>query len=416
MIRTEGLWFKDEYRRTLILRGVNLGSSSKVPYPDGATHIREGFYDHRHVSLVGRPFPVEEADEHFARLRSWGFTLMIYLLILALAACGGTTTPGATSVPKGTGAVEYAVTEIPLAGPVADNNAEVSGMAWYGDYLILLPQYPNFDVKEKDGVVFALPRAEILAYLDGATGEPLEPIPIAFSAPGLAGQIDGFQGYEALAFVGDQAFLTIEAQTGSGMKGYLVSGRIAPDLGELALDTNAWAEILPEADQDNKSEEALLVAGDTLVTIYEVNGAAINPAPMAHLFDTTLDSRGTTAFPHVEYRITDATALDGNNRFWAINYFFPGDEELLPERDPLAERYGEGPTHAAYEPVERLVEFEYGEAGIELTETPPIQLELLSDDARNWEGLVRLEGRGFLLVTDKFPETILGFVAWPGEE
>lgn len=76
-IRKEGPWFKDEKGRTLLLRGVNLGGSSKVPFtPDGATHKREEFFNHREVSFIGRPFPLDEADEHFARLRSWGFTFL----------------------------------------------------------------------------------------------------------------------------------------------------------------------------------------------------------------------------------------------------------------------------------------------------------------------------------------------------
>jgi hypothetical protein len=80
-MKIDGQWFVDDHGRTLLLRGVNLGGSTKVPYrPDGSTYLREGFYDYADVSFIGRPFPLEEADEHFGRLKAWGLTFERFLV------------------------------------------------------------------------------------------------------------------------------------------------------------------------------------------------------------------------------------------------------------------------------------------------------------------------------------------------
>ncbi|MAU10377.1 MAG: hypothetical protein CL607_11185 [Anaerolineaceae bacterium] len=70
-IHIDGPWFKDEHGLSLLLRGVNLGGSSKLPY-GRASHIATNFFEHKDVSFVGRPFRLEDADAHFRRLKHWG--------------------------------------------------------------------------------------------------------------------------------------------------------------------------------------------------------------------------------------------------------------------------------------------------------------------------------------------------------
>lgn len=80
-IQTKGTHFVDEFGRRLMLRGINLSGSCKVPYlPDGATYIRDRFFDHRNVSFIGRPLPLNQADEHLSRLREWGFNFLRLLV------------------------------------------------------------------------------------------------------------------------------------------------------------------------------------------------------------------------------------------------------------------------------------------------------------------------------------------------
>ncbi len=60
--------------------------------------------------------------------------------------------------------------------------------------------------------------------------------------------------------------------------------------------------------------------------------------------------------------------------------------------------------------MERIIKLQITTDGIQLADVTPIYLTLTSDESNNWEGLVRMND-GFLLVTDEYPTTILGYVS-----
>ncbi|MDR3161968.1 MAG: cellulase family glycosylhydrolase [Spirochaetaceae bacterium] len=80
-MKIEGNRIVDEEGRTLLLRGCNLGGSSKYPLsPPGETRRPDSLAATRDLSFVGRPFPEEAAEDHFERLRCWGFTFIRLIL------------------------------------------------------------------------------------------------------------------------------------------------------------------------------------------------------------------------------------------------------------------------------------------------------------------------------------------------
>ena len=88
-IRPSGRFMLDRAGRQVTLRGVNLGGDCKVPWPYGGTNHPSDFSDHREVSFIGRPFPLDEADEHLGRVADWGFNILRLLTTWEAVEHGG---------------------------------------------------------------------------------------------------------------------------------------------------------------------------------------------------------------------------------------------------------------------------------------------------------------------------------------
>lgn len=343
-------------------------------------------------------------------------SFLILIISIVMMGCQPTQSQTPTPIlqaPQPTPAIplEHPIQILPLAGPIADPDAELSGLAWYGDTLILLPQYPH-RFGDGDGSFFMLSKQEILKYINQEHQTVLEPLPVRLNAPGLRKIIKGFQGYESITIYGNQVFLTIEAGEKEEMHGYLVSGIIEPDASQITIDVEKVVEVPLPIQSKGRSNEAIFIMDNSLIILFEANGTALNPNPVAQVFDFNLNFLRTISFPNLEYKLTDA-ASDDENSFWVINQLTTDNLEFATGDDLLMDKYGKGQTHSEQSQVERLVKLSYSTNGVDFANIAPIQLKLDGSVVRKWEGLALLDDLGFLLVTDKNPDTILAFVKMP---
>jgi hypothetical protein len=338
--------------------------------------------------------------------RFFGPTLVLCLVLAGPALAGG----DAGGIPTAP------VRLLTLEGPLATPEAEVSSMTWKGDTLVILPQYPDRFAEDGKLGFFGVAKHKILQALDSSDPDPIRPHLVLSKAPGLAGIVRGFDGLEAVGCIGDRYYMTVEANDDTVMAGFLVSGSYSLVDDMVVMDMKHLTSIPMGLNIPNVAEEAIIIDGDRVITISEANGLNVNPEPKAKVFNADAEFVGLIPMPNIEYRVTDATALDENRRFWVINYYFPPERaKLNPAPDRELARFGDPDSFDPDRCIERLLELRLTTDGrIVRTESPPINLELLPNgECRNWEAVVRLDDRGFLLMTDKYPGTLLAFVPWP---
>ena len=292
---------------------------------------------------------------------------------------------------------EAKVQEIKLSGLITDKEQEISGMDWYQDRLFLLPE-------NMGGFLFSISKSEILNAIKSVKKLPITPKKTRFKTPDYSSLIKGFDGFEAIAFNGDNIYITIESEHRGEMVSYLAWGKIDSKSLEVIIDEKDMQTIKTPIQLNNISFESLLINDKDIVMIYEANGSNLRKNPTQSVFTHKSKNISQVNFPNIEYRITDATRMDNDGRFWAINYFWPGDKKLLnPGKDDILNKIKQGSSHFKSDQIERLVEFQMNAGEISISNTKPIQLFLESDASRNWEAVARLDDKGLLIAKIMHP-------------
>ena len=303
--------------------------------------------------------------------------------------------------------IERAPTLLKIGGPMKNSDEEISGMDWYNDNLILLPENLN-------GYVFAIKKAELDSRIIGNDTTIIFPEQIKLNTPNYKELVPGFDSFEAIAFRGYEVYLTIEIRFADSMSCLLARGHIDEKTLEITVPEQNLTVIDVPKYVDNMSYESLVIDEDRVIALFEANGDSLIKDPYALSINSSGNDIIKYPLSSINYRIADATRIDKNNRFWVINYFFPGDRKVLkPSNDILASKYGNGTSHSRSNRVERLVEYEIKNEKVSLTKSPPIEIELEGEKtSRKWEALARYGNEGFLIATDKYPKphTLLAFL------
>lgn len=343
------------------------------------------------------------------------FVILSFIIITACSNNAPETTPHEQNAKV---LSESDVFEFKLIGTVANSSSEISGLDWFGEKLFLLPQFP-FEMSANDeyGFLYFINKSDILNVLNSDGDNELFYSQVKLFAEGLEEFNSWGSGYEAIAFNNDTVYLAIESLEGGETAGYIVMGKYFEADEKIILDKSTLVKINQTVEIFNFSEETLLLHDGKIISIYEANGKNVNPNPVANVLDLSLSEPRLFEIDNLEYRITDASRVDSTNNFWVINYLWPGDyDKLNPADDIIITKFGVGNSHKNSASVERLINLQILDQKIVIGEKNPVYLQLQADgESRNWEGLAKLDDLGFLMVTDKFPKTILAFIPFPDD-
>ncbi len=305
---------------------------------------------------------------------------------------------------------ESIVVELKLNEETSNVNAEFSGLCWYDDMLVMLPQYPSYFRQElgKD-VIFLLDSKEINKAIKKNGKYELAPKSVEVVNNKTYKLLPGYEGFESICYDGEFFYLTVEYNSQT-QQSILVKAQMINNDTQLEILNEVHYYLDLPSDVFNASFESSFTTDDYIYVIYEANGALINKKAIVKRISKTFSSVEDLAMDSIEYRITDVTRFNQAGEGWAINYLWPGDvEKYKPSTDYIANPYS---TINNFEQgVERIIPLKLvNDKLIYDNNREPVYIKKEAlDYSSNWEGIVNYKD-GFLIVTDKFPKTIFKYI------
>ncbi|MBT7118337.1 MAG: hypothetical protein HN896_00395, partial [Candidatus Marinimicrobia bacterium] len=148
-----------------------------------------------------------------------------------------------------------------LSGLITNPKQEISGMDLYNDQIMLLPE-------NLGGFLYMISKDEILNALEKKDRIPIEPKQPAFHTPDYSKSIRGFEGLEAIAFNGNNVYITLESKDDETMRGYLAWGTIDPTTKEVTIPNKNLLELETPIQVNNMTFESLLIHNDHVILFY----------------------------------------------------------------------------------------------------------------------------------------------------
>jgi hypothetical protein len=305
--------------------------------------------------------------------------------------------------------------EIKLPEEIGNVKFEYSGLTIFENNLILLPQYPFSSENDSIGYFFSIPLQRIRNYLKkNEYFIPIEVDSIKINLLELQQFNSSGSGLEAIE-IDEKGNVYISIESYSFKKGfadaYFFQGKFSADRKSIKFDKNSIIQIPSVNHLPNLSYESLVKYGNDILFIYEANGQNISNNHKTYKWNLEQQKFSEILFEPIEYRITDV-AKQSDSTFFALNYFWPGERELLkPSCDSLGLLKNESRVSCFQKSVERIVKFIVTNEAINIDYSfQPINFRISKEGSTNWEGLAYHKELGYFVISDTYPRTILGII------